>query len=90
MRGDGMIEPPSDTPEYAHGMWACALFAAIQTPQMVAAFEQATGKHYSLPKAPIEQMIDEASGFQSEYFHAFGEWFNREVWGPWDGKSEEK
>lgn len=82
-----MIEPPSDTPEYAHGAWASALCAAISTPQMVEAFEKETGLHYELPKAPIEQMIDEATGIQAQFFHAFGKWFNENVWGPWEGDS---
>ena len=84
-----MIEPPSDTPQYAHGMWASALLAAIKTPEMVAVFEEQSGKHYTLPESPIEQMIDEATGIQSDYFHAFGDWFNKNVWGPWESPEDD-
>ena len=80
-----MITPPNDTPEYAHGAWASALSFALHTPEIRAAFESDTGKHYSPPKCAIDSMIDEATGFQSDYLHAFGGWFNVNVWGPWEG-----
>ena len=83
-----MIEPPADVPEYAYPAWASCLMWAVNKPEIIAAFEAETGKHYTLPKAPIEQMIDEATGIQSEYFHAFGEWFNKNVWGAWESNEE--
>lgn len=79
-----MIEPPSDTPDYVHGMWAAALIAAIKQPEIVRVFERDTGLSYSPPKSPLERMINESTGFESEYIHAFGKWFNEKVWGNWE------
>lgn len=82
-----MIEPPKDTPEYAHGAWASALFAASREPKILKAFQDETGMVLSAAKTPIDMMIDEATGRNEKIAHAFGDWFNRNVWGPWEGEA---
>lgn len=82
-----MIEPPKDTPEYAHGMWASALLAASRQPEIVKAFQDETGIVFSPAKTPIDAMIDDATGRNEQIAHSFGEWFNRNVWGAWEGET---
>ena len=81
-----MIEPPADTPKIAHGMWAACLIWHFKQPEVRARFSAETGQHLSFSRTPIDQMIDDATGYQSDAIHAFGEWFNREIWGPWEAE----
>ena len=83
-----MIDPPKDTPEYAHGMWAAALLYATRQPEIVEVFNRDTGLSYTPPKSKLDQMIDESTGLDSELAHAFGKWFNDKIWGPWGGDNE--
>ena len=81
-----MIKPPDDTPEYAYPMWVAALKAAVTNDGALKAFREDTGKTYiySPPKTPMEALIDQATGRDREFAHAFAAWFNEKVWGPWD------
>ena len=85
-----MIEPPKDTPEYAHGMWAAALMAAVGMPEMLEQFKRDTGISWlwEPARSPIEMMIDGACGRDEKFAHAFGKWFNEKVWGSWEGQEE--
>jgi hypothetical protein len=76
-----MIEPPKTTPEYMHPAWAAALQAALLNDDIRGAFERETGMRWAPPRHPIETMIDESTGFTSDFIHKFADWFNRNVWG---------
>ena len=78
-----MIGPPPDTPQYAYPMWASALRAASQEPGAFSAFLEDTGYIYSVPKSPIDALIDQSTGREEDFLNAFVTWFNEKVWGPW-------
>jgi hypothetical protein len=79
-----MIGPPNDTPEYAYPAWASALRAAAREPGAFDAFTRDTGFIYSLPKSPIDALIDQSTGLEEAFMDAFVTWFNNKVWGPWN------
>lgn len=81
------ITPPHGTPEYAYPMWAAAVAAAANTPDIVDAFVRETGTH--LPGSQLEFKIDLASGHGVDIARAFVGWFNKNVWGAWDGPGED-
>ena len=76
-----MIEPPKDTPEYMHGAWASALYAAIGNPEILQAFRDETGNKWEPGKTGLDRMIDKACDAEEKFADAFGAWFNERVWG---------
>lgn len=76
-----MIEPPKTTPEYMYPAWVAALRHALADENIRGAFEHETGMKWSPPRHPIEVLIDESSGFASDFIHRFAEWFNKNIWG---------
>lgn len=85
---DGYLKPPPDTPEYAHAAWAAAMVAAVRDDGIIAAFRSDTGCTHMPGKTGLERLVDESTGFDREFAGKFCEWFNVNVWGPWD--AEEK
>jgi hypothetical protein len=79
-----LIQPPSDVPECMWPMWVGCLRWAIGNSEILAAFTADTGLTYSPPKSGLDAMIDEASGFNEKLVKSFVEWFNKNVWGPWE------
>jgi hypothetical protein len=61
--------------------WLSAFGVAILNKDIMAAFKAETGLSWNPPKSPIEQMVDEATGYQEEVIVAFAAWFNANVWG---------
>ena len=65
------------------GAWVAAVQHAAGHPGMLAAFKEATGRPFLLaaPRAPIERMVDEATGADVASINDFIDWFNLAVWG---------
>lgn len=76
---------PADTPEYMTGIWVACIHWAIGEPEIVAAFRQETGMHWTPGHSGLERMIDEATGADRHFIEAFIRWVNVEIWGPIDG-----
>jgi hypothetical protein len=85
------IIPPSDTPEFMYDAYFSCFFWAIQFDPILQQFLSDTGLAIPVPRPPIVQMVDKATGFNpyKEFVHAFVPWFNLNVWGPIDGTEEE-
>jgi hypothetical protein len=77
------LQPPSDTPDYAYGMWASAMMAALKNDDIFEAFKRDTGLTCKPGRSGIERMIDEATGFDRKLAEGFCKWFNENVWGEW-------
>jgi hypothetical protein len=67
--------------------WASALRAAIETPEMIKAYESARGVSWlgrDAPRSGLERMVDLACGIGGAIkaqVADFVDWFNEEVWG---------
>lgn len=61
--------------------WVDCLRWCCSDPMMLKLFEEHTGIKYSLPRSPIDAMIDKATGIDEHVFESFVKWFNEEVWG---------
>ncbi len=53
----------------------------IRQPGAIEEFERETGMRFKLPSSPIEQMIDSATGAQTEYIRSFICWAQKNYWG---------
>jgi len=78
------IEAPSDVPEIMWPMYFSCLQWAIAEPEIMARFKVDTGLSYSPPRCGLDAMIDEATDLKGTIIKAFVEWFNLNVWGPWE------
>ena len=58
----------------------CVLWAMAQE-EVVSRFTADTGLKLSRPTSPLDQMIDEATGYRTAVLGKFVEWFNVNVWG---------
>ena len=81
---------PADTPEYMAPAWLGCLSFASRQPEILAWFHDATGMPTTLGGSPIEQMIDEATGYDKKVITAFVQFVNANIWGPIDGKGDEE
>ena len=79
---------PDDTPEYMVQAWVDCLLWAIGEPGILKRFMTETGKSYSVPKSPIEAMIDESTGYKDAAIFAFVPWFNVNIWGKMEGEND--
>jgi len=75
------IEPPSTTPDYMHGAWASCLSWAVSEPEIVERYRIETGDNWNSARAPIEKMIDKATGADRLWAGRFVDWFNKNIWG---------
>lgn len=78
------LAPPADTPKYMLQAWFGALHHALGDHGIVAAFRADTGNQWMPGRAPIERMIDKATGAEERFLRDFVIWFNANVWGPMD------
>jgi hypothetical protein len=85
MADDYQIQPPADVPEVMHCMWYGCLMWAASEPDILAWFKDDTGISYPAARSPLDAMIDKATGYDQSVCRRFVEWFNANVWGPWDG-----
>jgi hypothetical protein len=85
------ITLPEDTPEYmAPAYFSCLQWASGFEP-ILNQFREDTGKVIPAVRAPIEKMIDDATGFDpyADFLRVFVPWFNEWIWGAIDGPGEE-
>lgn len=54
---------------------------SVNQPDIVARFNKETGKRFLAPCAPIERMIDEATGKLDSDVKAFAVWVTETMWG---------
>lgn len=61
--------------------WRDCLFWAVGFKPIMDQFAESTGKRLSLPKSPVEEMVDLATGHKDAELRRFIDWFNVNVWG---------
>lgn len=61
--------------------WLGCFRWALQDPDILAAFQAATGMHWQPGRTPIARMIDDATGMEQAFMVAFAAWMNATLWG---------
>lgn len=60
--------------------WRDGLAWAIEEPEILEAFRDATGIDLVTARPPIENLVDEATGKRREDLARFVDWFTETVW----------
>lgn len=80
--GNVTMKLPEGTPEYMYEAYVGCLQWAMSKPETLAQFELETGfKAPPPPRTVLDQMIDEATGVNAEWFAKFKTWHDAEIWG---------
>jgi len=74
----GGVAACPETDVLMQGAWYDCLMWAADEEDIRHAFEKETGMR--LGKAPLDRMIDEATGFDKAVAAAFVAWFNKNIW----------
>ena len=61
--------------------WVDCLRWSIKEPEILAAFQAATGCDFTPSATAIERMIDQATGREREFVEQYVAWFDENVWG---------
>lgn len=77
---------PEDTPDFMAQAWVDCLRWAASDADVLRQFETATGVYMRAARSALDQMIDEATGANRDYFEKFVVWFNEHIWGSMDGQ----
>lgn len=84
----GMTKMPDDCegaePGFGWPGFLGCLYWAATVPEMRAQFTKDTGLRIEdmiKPRAPIEQMIDQSTGYEAKVIAAFADWVCVNVWG---------
>lgn len=87
---EGMTVPPMGLPLMEDAWKGLVRYCAGQ-PEAIEAFARDTGRDLSkiMPRSPLEAIIDQATGHQSEVFVAFCDWVTETLWGV-AGRDEEE
>ena len=82
-----LLVPFMPTQERMQPFWVAGLSAAVGNQEMLSAFSNETGFCWRPATCAIDQLIDEATGAEAEFFKRFAQWFNQNVWGEVDGRA---
>lgn len=61
--------------------WREGIAWAIEEPEILKAFRDATGIDLLTSRSPIENLVDEATGKRREDLEGFVDWFTATIWG---------
>lgn len=81
MRDQSLLNPFMPDDPLMAGAWIGAFSYALGRGEIMHEFRKATGNNWTPAKSGLEQMIDDASGAEAEFFVQFAGWFNEHVWG---------
>lgn len=76
-----VLEPYMPPDPLMAGPWVACLRWALSEDKAMEAFRADTGINWRPARTPIDQMTDDATGAEAEFFRAFAAWFNENVWG---------
>lgn len=62
---------PTDTPAFMQGAWLGCIRFALTKPGILEAFRRDTGNRWTPARSGLDQMIDEATGADLQFFEAF-------------------
>lgn len=81
MHTDNFLEPHMPSEKYLWDAWFGCLHWCLGEPGMVQAFRDETGNNWYPGTAPLDRMIDKATGADREFLLQFAAWVNERVWG---------
>lgn len=61
--------------------WRDGLAWAVEEPEILKSFRDATGVDLVTARSPIEHLVDEATGKRRDDLERFVDWFTDTIWG---------
>lgn len=81
MSNDRVLEPFMPKNPVMIAAWLGGLRFALSDKDAMATFRAETGNNWTPAKNGFDQMIDEATGANADFFVQFAKWYNANMWG---------